>query len=548
MESWGVELWDRWDGALGQVVDSTTDMEHFYGRFLRDRAKVERAYARGLRELIARYTPKPNKKEPEELSQRKEFRLLLKELGFQAGQHEVLEETYGKEGVMDIASKVSESKKEIEECKKDAKDHTKYVNQSYQRLKDAKTKYTRAHDVMESACVAFKKAEEDGAMSRNDIDRARALMDRKVKECHEAKTAYASQVLLTNEEQESYYYRNLVAVLDRLQAVHHDNCQQMQDVMRKCVMKEKEIFPIITKCQDEALAVLGRISKEGDTKMVIDRLKTGNVPPEDFIFEELRIGEDRKIRSIGSQMPDMRIGSVQDVTKNVQGNLYQKKRDLEFKIKEQEDKVAKGQKEVAALRLMVETYTSNPGFGDAKQFKEELDAGAHKVSEAESLLLSLKNDLADTVSKLEAKKTRAPPSPSLSHRSDVTRVSEDSGTQDLGPFQTTPDSCPKEEDEWNYEEDTDGRHSPPPPPPPVLPKPGTDVLSPGPAPPPPPPSVSTVVAVALYDYVGEFEESISMAAKEEFLVVAPDEGGWTMVMRERDGMEGFVPTSFLQLL
>lgn len=547
MASWGVELWDKWEAALGQVQDNTSELANFYGKFLTDRAKVERAYAKGLRDLIKTYTPKVNKKDSEELTQRKEFRLLLKELGFQAGQHELMEEAYGKIAHTDIVTKVGESKKEIDQCKKDAKELEKKVNTSYQRLNDAKVKYTRSHYVMENACNAFNKAESDLSCSRIDIEKARLLMERKLKDCHEVKSSYASQVLLTNQEQEHHFYTGLPGVLDRLQTLHQDNSQHLTTVLTKCVNREKEITPIVTKCHDEMLTVLNRIDKEADTQLIIDRLKTGNQPPDEFMFEELRVGEDRNLTPLNNQTKSMSmVGSVQDVKRQSDGNLYQKKRELERQIKVHEDMITKGQKEVAALRLMVETHTLNPQFGSAKQFQNELDTAAHKVSLAEAELSAMQQELSLVTAQLENKRTRkktAPPSPSGSDRSVKTFASQDSSQsqQDSGVFLSSPMSSATEKaplEEWDDEE----CESPPPPPPPMsgatIPE---EEL-------PPPPSSYLPLATALYEYEGQGEyNSLSMIPGELFEVLGPDEGGWTMVKRQGGDMEGFVPTSFLQM-
>ena len=44
-----------------------------------------------------------------------------------------------------------------------------------------------------------------------------------------------------------------------------------------------------------------------------------------------------------------------------------------------EEEVAKGQKEMAALQLMVATYRQNPSFGDATKFQGELEAAILRV-------------------------------------------------------------------------------------------------------------------------------------------------------------------------
>ena len=76
--------------------------------------QIERDYAASLRKLIRNYTPKKNAKD-QETTQKTEFRfkieilltsdqllilfdrLLLEEIGFLAGQHEMIDTAYGKE-------------------------------------------------------------------------------------------------------------------------------------------------------------------------------------------------------------------------------------------------------------------------------------------------------------------------------------------------------------------------------------------------------------------------------------------------------------------
>ena len=60
-------------------------------------------------------------------------------------------------------------------------------------------------------------------------------------------------------------------------------------------------------------------------------------------------------------------------------NLFPRKRELERKVAAVEGEVAKGQKEMAALQLMVATYRQNPSFGDATKFQGELEAAILRV-------------------------------------------------------------------------------------------------------------------------------------------------------------------------
>merc|ERR1711974_418574 len=60
-------------------------------------------------------------------------------------------------------------------------------------------------------------------------------------------------------------------------------------------------------------------------------------------------------------------------------NLFPRKRELEKRIASVEAEGAKGQKEMAALQLMVATYRQNPKFGDAAKFQGELEAAILRV-------------------------------------------------------------------------------------------------------------------------------------------------------------------------
>ena len=52
-----------------------------------------------------------------------------------------------------------------------------------------------------------------------------------------------------------------------------------------------------------------------------------------------------------------------------------------------------------ALQMMVQTYSQNPKFGDAKKFQGELDTATHKVQMLESDLHPLKNELQEVSTK-----------------------------------------------------------------------------------------------------------------------------------------------------
>ena len=68
---------------------------------------------------------------------------------------------------------------------------------------------------------------------------------------------------------------------------------------------------------------------------------------------------------------------------------------------------------------------------------------------------------------------------------------------------------------------------------------------------PPPPlawSSASPRVVALYPFQGEAECNLGMEAGEQLVVVEEDAEGWSKVRRVEGQEEGYVPTSFLQVL
>ena len=60
--------------VLKEVAGSGRELETWYGSFLRDRAKLEAEYARGLRKLAKSFTVKEKNRGQEESSQARGFR------------------------------------------------------------------------------------------------------------------------------------------------------------------------------------------------------------------------------------------------------------------------------------------------------------------------------------------------------------------------------------------------------------------------------------------------------------------------------------------
>ena len=59
---WGPELWDAHKSVVGHVTEGVTSLVDVYANYIKEKAELEKEYAKGLRKLIARYQPKKFKK------------------------------------------------------------------------------------------------------------------------------------------------------------------------------------------------------------------------------------------------------------------------------------------------------------------------------------------------------------------------------------------------------------------------------------------------------------------------------------------------------
>ena len=186
---------------------------------------------------------------------------------------------------------------------------------------------------------------------------------------------------------------------------------------------------------------------------------------------------------------------------------------------------------------MVQSYTMNPKFGDAKNFQSELDSAIHHIQVLESDLHALNSELKDVNGKLEEKKGNSS-HPAVSTHLTIPRIENSSAGSGSNSIQSgsagygTISNCSSSDrgsDSLDNSELNTGLHE--------------DFRD-----------ESFAAVVAIYSYNGDCSESsIAMEAGEEFVVTEGDEEGWTKVRRkevEENSVdcEGFVPTAYLQCL
>ena len=254
--------------------------------------------------------------------------MILLEVGYQAGQHELLSDTFLKTFSQEIKLQVKDTYKKIENHRKDIKVLQNKLDKAYRNLEKSKMNYVKHHADLQLSKEASKNAEAEGTTSMNEIEKMNLIAATKRQHVEDYKGEYAQQLVKTNQSQSEYFNSELPAVLDSLQILSQNNCQFFKRILffSNCVGAEKEAAFIISKCHEEIENVIHNISAEEDTVRVIEKYKTGKIPPLDLQFDDLSDGH--------MQFDDFNGGR--------DSNLYQKKRDLTKKIKDQQIMVGRG--------------------------------------------------------------------------------------------------------------------------------------------------------------------------------------------------------------
>ncbi|XP_057366986.1 formin-binding protein 1-like isoform X1 [Daphnia carinata] len=294
--SWGIELWDQYDNVAAHTQKGIDFLER-YGNFIRDRCAIESEYAGKLRRLVKSYMPKKKEEEEYQFSCQKAFRDVLTEVNDQAGQHEVVAENLTSAVTKEIVALVKDLKEERKKALQEGAKLQSSLSQQLSALDRAQKNYEKAFREAERAEDAYRKADADLNLSRADVEKQRINSSIKSHQCDDNKNEYAKQLQKTNELQTCHYQTALPGVFHTLQELDDKRIKQIENFIRKGVDIERSVFPIINKCLDGIIRAADSVDPEKDSRLVIERYKSGFSPPEDVPFEDL---SNMRSGSVGS--------------------------------------------------------------------------------------------------------------------------------------------------------------------------------------------------------------------------------------------------------
>ncbi|XP_059092390.1 formin-binding protein 1-like isoform X2 [Tigriopus californicus] len=406
--SWGTELWDQYDNIATHTHKGIEFLEK-YGNFVDQRCKIEQEYATKLRRLVKQFVPRKKEEEDYQFTYTKAYKNLLNELGDQAGQHELIAETLSSQVVQELASLVKQLKDDRRKHLTEGARIQAQLQSSLTFLGKTKEKYEKAFGASERALDAYQKADADLNLSRAEVEKQRMNSTIKSQQCDDAKNEYANQLQKANESQTKYYQHLLPTVFQNLQDLDEKRIKCIQNFILKSVQSEKDVLPIVNQCLEGMEKCAEEIDEAEDTRMVIERYKSGFIPPSDIPFEDLSNAETSSVNgsmnSIGhnSSIPAIP-GSVEKKTilgtitggrvKKRSGLLglfannkedfsdlppNQRKKKLQQKIDELNGKVCQETAARDGLMKMKQVYEGNPALGDPMSIQGQLSENGHKL-------------------------------------------------------------------------------------------------------------------------------------------------------------------------
>jgi len=525
MSSWGDELWDQYPVLLDEVTKNEHEITSTLVKFVKERGEMEKEYAKSIRKLVNKFTNRIDKKcqDAKETSYGRAFRLMLQEIGFQAGQHEILAALFGNDIPKEIEKIQKIMNETLNENMLNSSKIASELENHLQKLEKVQKRYGKSYSEWEEAKNKYLKMDSNPNISRNEIAKQKLASETLNVEFEDIKGTYASQLLKTNKYQDDYYYRLAPCVLNDLQKIEIERIESIRNILFMCVKAEKQVAPIISRCRQDMEEALLNICPAADSEIFIDRFKTGNQPPGDIPFQETPAPLRNQLGVTQRRRSEQKLGKRDIVT-----GPHSKKRKIEEKMDLIKSKIDKGQKEINALRVMIQSYTQNPSFGDPRKFQEELDVTILRVQTLESDLYSqqlMLNDMEERNVNKSSVQVLDSSNPTITSPEGSRCSSTGYGT--MSNYSDSDEECAsvteiKNREAIGHDVTVKSLHS----------------------------FDTKVKAIALYPYKGDCGDScISMKSGEEFLVIERDDHGWTKIRKENESgkfLEGFVPTSYIE--
>jgi len=429
--SWGTELWDQYD-QIAVHTQRGIDFLERYGNFVEARTKIEQEYAGKLRRLARNYLPKKKDEDDYQFTATKAFKLMLNEINDLAGQHEVIAENLSTAVVADLQTLVKSMKDDRRKFLQEGARIQAQLTLSLTTLAKTKEKYEKAFGASERALECYNKADADLNLSRADVEKQRMNSNIKRQQMDDSKNEYANQLQKTNELQAQFYNKLMPAVFNSLQDMDEQRVKCIQTFMRKSAQTEQDVLPIIAQCLEGVQRCTDSMDEKEDSRLAVEKYKSGFSPPGDIPFEDLSTVETVKDSSLASTPSEKKtsiMGTISGIKMKKRSGLLgifgqnkalnglpstqedfselppnQRRKKLQGKLDELTAKISQETAARDGLMKMKTVYEANPALGDPMSIQGQLTENGHRLDK-------LRSDLRRYQGWLEEAEGRAPGSP-----------------------------------------------------------------------------------------------------------------------------------------
>merc|ERR1719410_1912625 len=270
-------------------------------------------------------------------------------------------------------------------------------------LAKTKEKYEKAFGASERALEAYNKADADLNLSRADVEKQRMNSNIKRQQMDDSKNEYANQLQKTNELQSQFYSKMMPSVFQSLQDMDEQRVKMIQTFMRKSAQTEQDVLPIVAQCLEGVQRCTDSINEKEDSALVIEKHKSGFLPPGDIPFEDLssqdnvsgnvnastpqgtpsekktsilgtitggKIKKRSGLLGIFGQNKNVAVPAIQEDFSELPPNQRRKK--LQSKIDELTAKISQETAARDGLMKMKTVYEANPALGDPMSIQGQL--------------------------------------------------------------------------------------------------------------------------------------------------------------------------------
>ncbi|XP_023816751.1 formin-binding protein 1 isoform X22 [Oryzias latipes] len=548
-----------------------------YTKFVKERSEIEISYAKQIRNLSKKYQPKKNSKEEEESKYTfcRAFLTSLNELNDYAGQHEVIAENLTSQIITDLTRYLQELKAERKSHFHDGRKAQQQLESSWKQLESCKKKFERDCKEADRAQQHFERMDADINVTKADVEKARQQAQVRHQMAADSKNDYHSYLQKFNQEQHEHYYTVIPNIFQNLQDMEEKRIERLGVCMKTFAEVDRQVLPIVGKCLDGMTSAAEGIEPKTDSNQVVESYKSGFEPPGDVEFEDygqamkrtvsensLSNSRESKEKPAGksksklwpfiknknkspkqpkeplshrlndfmASKPKMhclrslrRGGSVPEDFSHLPPEQRRKK--LQGKIDELKKDIQKEMDQRDALTKMKDVYVKNPQMGDPASVDPRLAEIAMNIEKLQSEEQKFENWLAEVEERM--------PSKSETHRKSVIYETQNSTvSNNCAQDRESPDGSYTEEQSAETQVKAVANRTS------CAPE-SDDEFD----------ELETIgTCKALYTFEGQNEGTISVTEGELLYVIEEDKGdGWTRVRRNEEE-EGYVPTSYIEVL